>query len=228
MIEFDNKLTKHIWLPQEPRLFMIYSGSKFVPYDASADFEGYSDDEDEDEEMKDQVFDLDGNNGVSDPRTHSEKISLKEIHNINQEILKSTGIYMLDYESEVFIWIGSNVKKTVIPHFAGAAGQAMTSINSKGAARMRKITLSMIWQGDEPLAFTNAFKKWEPFPKQGLVDEKAEISEEGSSGDGLEESDLEDNEDTLKNVNGVEKALLLDKKDLYRISTMLPSEVWIN
>ena len=121
MIEYDNNLTKRIWLPQEPRLFMIYSGSKFVPYDDSADLEGYSSDED-DEEMKDQVFDLDGNNGVSDPRTHSERISLKEIHNINQEILKSTGIYMLDYESEVFIWIGTNVKKSVIPQFAGAAG----------------------------------------------------------------------------------------------------------
>ena len=104
----------------------------------------------------------------------------------------------------------------------------MTSINSKGAARMRKITLSMIWQGYEPLAFTNAFKKWEPFPKLGLVDDKAEISEEGSSGDGLEESDLEDNEGALNNVGGVDKELLLDKNDLFRMASMLPSEVWIN
>ena len=64
-----------------------------------------------------------------------------------------------------------------------AAGKAIISVNSKGAARMRKITLSLIRQGFEPLAFTNAFKKWDPFPKKGLEEIKAEISEESSGDD---------------------------------------------
>ena len=52
---------------------------------------------------------------------------------------------MLDYDSEVYIWIGEDVKKTMIPYISKAASQAILTVNSKGTARMRKITLSLIW-----------------------------------------------------------------------------------
>ena len=32
MYEFDNKITQDIWLPQEPRLFVLYIGDKFISY----------------------------------------------------------------------------------------------------------------------------------------------------------------------------------------------------
>ena len=32
LINYENKLTNRIWLPQEPRLFMIFSGSRFISY----------------------------------------------------------------------------------------------------------------------------------------------------------------------------------------------------
>lgn len=32
MYEFDNKITQDIWLPQEPRLFVLYIADKFISY----------------------------------------------------------------------------------------------------------------------------------------------------------------------------------------------------
>lgn len=34
---------------------------------------------------------------------------MKVVNNYKQESLHSDGIYMLDYDSEIFIWIGSKV-----------------------------------------------------------------------------------------------------------------------
>ena len=36
---------------------------------------------------------------------------MKQVNNFRQESLSSEGIYMLDFESEIFIWVGSKVPK---------------------------------------------------------------------------------------------------------------------
>ena len=79
--------------------------------------------------------------------------------------MRSTGIYMLDYESEVFIWVGRNVPKESVNKVFRASGLAVAAVSCKGMARMRKISMSLTWQGYEPQAFTRAFKTWEPFEK---------------------------------------------------------------
>ena len=72
---------------------MLYSGSEFIDYGCNFD------DNSEDEEDESQ-----------DPRVHSETIALKEIFNFTQGCLRSKGVYLLDFESEVFVWIGADVK----------------------------------------------------------------------------------------------------------------------
>ena len=46
------------------------------------------------------------------------------------------------------------------------------------------------------MAFTNAFKSWEPFPKKGLV-EVNDTGIEEKSDDDMDESDIDDEEGNL-------------------------------
>ena len=33
MFDYDNEITQDLWLPSEPKLFVIYNGERFVSYD---------------------------------------------------------------------------------------------------------------------------------------------------------------------------------------------------
>lgn len=33
MFDYDNAITQNLWLPNEPKLFVIYNGKKYVNYD---------------------------------------------------------------------------------------------------------------------------------------------------------------------------------------------------
>ena len=96
---------------------------------------------------------------------------------------------------------------------------------------MRKITLSFVWQGYEPLSFTSAFRKWDPFPKK--EDQSALLKtgiEEEKSSDGMEESDMSDKDDDDDNqiAKIIPKEYKLDKADLLKFSIMVPEPCWIN
>jgi hypothetical protein len=48
--------------------------------------------------------------GESKPlRMISEELGLKELNNFNQEMLRPDGVYLLDFESEAYIWVGVKV-----------------------------------------------------------------------------------------------------------------------
>ena len=32
MVEYDNEITQGLWMPNEPKLYVIYDGRKFVNY----------------------------------------------------------------------------------------------------------------------------------------------------------------------------------------------------
>lgn len=37
MFDYDNDITQGLWLPNEPKLFVIYNGKKFISYDDEGD-----------------------------------------------------------------------------------------------------------------------------------------------------------------------------------------------
>jgi Gelsolin repeat len=39
-------------------------------------------------------------------------VSIAQIHNYHQGMLHPSGIYLLDFESLAFIWVGKNVPKS--------------------------------------------------------------------------------------------------------------------
>ena len=177
MLEYDNELTRNIWLPQEPRLFALYIGGKFISYSEqnwaqeSEDEVGSDDDEGDHE---DEV--------IEDPRTHSEIMDMKNITNFDQKFLKSQGIFLLDYDSEVFIWVGKDVPDTKLTRVYARAARAIRAISCKGKKRVMNITISLTFQGYEPTAFQQAFTRgWEPFPRQGIDNQISEADESESS-----------------------------------------------
>jgi hypothetical protein len=42
-------------------------------------------------------------------RMISEELGLKELNNFTQEMLRPDGVYLLDFESEAYIWVGVKV-----------------------------------------------------------------------------------------------------------------------
>ena len=76
LIDYQNELTENLCLPEEPKLWVIYDGKKFVKYDDSANLDGEVRDESEDsvsEEDEDRVEIFQ----VANYRTHSEYMTLK-------------------------------------------------------------------------------------------------------------------------------------------------------
>ena len=75
LISYQNELTENLCIPEEPKLWVIYDGKKFVKYDDSANLDGEvidGSDDSESEESEDKVGFL-----VANYRTHSEYMTLK-------------------------------------------------------------------------------------------------------------------------------------------------------
>ena len=91
---------------------------------------------------------------------------------------------MLDYDSEVFIWVGSSVPNDKISLVYSRAARAINAICSKGKKRVQSISISLTHQGFEPDAFKSAFTGgWIPFPKPGVDDKVIGEEAENSSDD---------------------------------------------
>ena len=84
LLKFEQAFIKKLSIPQEPRLFcLIYQGN-VVKYD---------NEENEDDSLQSEC----------------QPIILKEIHSFNQKSLDQKGAFLLDFCSEVFIWLGKKV-----------------------------------------------------------------------------------------------------------------------
>ena len=112
-------------------------------------------------------------------------MTMKQINNFNQSVLKPHCIYLLDFDSEVFIWFGSDVSsKNIVASFL-YVGRAIRGVHSKGKNRRDKIACSITYQGFEPEIFKSAFGEWSPFQRKGLDTDQIsdESDEDGSSND---------------------------------------------
>jgi hypothetical protein len=73
-------------------------------------------------------------------------------------MLHPTGMYLLDFESLAFIWVGKKVPKSKIPQAFKLATDAMLAINVKGKQRLRNMSFSLVFYGFEPEVFKSAFR----------------------------------------------------------------------
>jgi hypothetical protein len=81
ILKYESKFIKQMKIPQEPRLFCLIFNGNIVEYEG----EEHSND--------------------------NEKIQVlnKEIHNFNQKSLDEKGVFLLDFGSEAYIWVGKKV-----------------------------------------------------------------------------------------------------------------------
>lgn len=98
---------------------------------------------------------------------------------------------MLDFDSEVFVWMGSKVPKDKMVNCFKYVGQCTRAVSCKGKRRLERISFAITYQGYEPEIFKNAFHHWVPFNREGIDDVDA-ISE----GD---ESNSESSDEEKKN-----------------------------
>ena len=109
---------------------------------------------------------------------------MKQVNNFKQETLRSNGIYLLDYDSEVIVWVGNKVPADRYVQCFKKVGHCVRGVSSKGHKRRDKISFSFTYQGFEPEIFKSAFSVWEPFPRTGIDEEDDHISEESDSSEG--------------------------------------------
>ena len=76
-------------------------------------------------------------------------------------MLHSAGIYLFDFGSLAFVWIGRDVRPKVAVQAYDLAEKALESINCSGRARLEKMSINIVFQGYEPSVFKQAFhQKW--------------------------------------------------------------------
>lgn len=73
-------------------------------------------------------------------------------------MLHPSGMYLLDFESLCFIWVGKNVPKSKITLAYRMASDALISLNVKGKERLRNMSFNLVFYGYEPEVFKDAFK----------------------------------------------------------------------
>ena len=137
---------------------------------------------------------------------------------------------MLDFDSEVFIWVGKDVPSKMLSRVYNKAARAIRAVSCKGKKRIQNITISLTFQGYEPEAFKSAFKSgWEPFQRPGIDDKTINESDSESSKDEEEESKTQFvDSDTETNENQANWKVGLSKKDLELIAESIPDSHWIN
>ena len=168
-------------------------------------------------------------------RTHSEYMTMRQTNNFSQDSLRADGIFVVDHESDIFVWIGSKVKGEKVVDSIQKVGQAVHAINGKGRQRRDKISFSFVRQGYEPDIFRKIFPRWESFAKSET--ENYEISEEDSDEDS-EPSGSDDGEGSkatskakstaagTETASEVQRELTADQKK--RVASYMPEAVWLN
>ena len=149
-----------------------------------------------DEEVHDENF------RIENHRTHSEYMTMKQVNNYRQESLQSQGIYMLDFDSEVFVWVGSKVPSEKYVQCFKKVGNCARSVSSKGHKRRDKVAFSFTWQGFEPEIFKTAFPAWTNFARAGIDAEDADHISEESDGDSQSNSDNAEEESKANTEGG--------------------------
>ena len=81
-------------------------------------------------------------------------MTMKPVNRYSQDDLKENAICMLDFDSEIFIWIGSAVPKDKIVTCFKHVGNACMGVHGKGKRRIESIAFSVVYQGYEPQVFT--------------------------------------------------------------------------
>jgi hypothetical protein len=75
----------------------------------------------------------------------AEEFGLKEITNFSQELLQEDGVYILDFESEAFIWVGKRVPHDFISDVFDKSLVALRSIHKCGTYRLKQLTLNLVF-----------------------------------------------------------------------------------
>lgn len=134
-------------------------------------------------------------------------------------MLHPSGMYLLDFESIAFIWVGKKVPKSKIPLAFKMASEAMLAINVKGKKRLRNMSINLVFYGFEPEVFKSAFRQgWARLDQPGL-----NVGKEQSAI--VEEDEDEDSDDNKK----VGRKLVLTKEQSEMAGrTLISEDYWIN
>ena len=76
LIDYDNEITKNLWLPNEPKLYVIYNGYKFINYNGEHDLLGEAGNDGDSEEGK-HSEDEEVLSKIENYRTHSEYMTMR-------------------------------------------------------------------------------------------------------------------------------------------------------
>lgn len=194
-LKFESKYLRNTIVPQNPRLFCLAYKKRLVEY------------EEEDDAMK----------GIENPSALR-----KEIHNFKQFSLDKKGIYLLDFGSEAFIWVGKKVESNERLYAFQLGYQVISLLRLKDEAAIEKVALSQIEDGYEPEVFKQCFGDWQNYDIGAAPVEAIEESDEDSDEEEKEEDKKEGEvEDAL--LNALERT---QSKKAYRGPSLQSEDFW--
>ena len=100
-------------------------------------------------------------------------------------MMHPAAMYLFDFESLAFVWIGKDVKPKIATQVFTIAERALEAINCKGRARLEQMSFNIVFQGYEPDVFKQSFsQKWKRFDTNSDM-----VREETDSGSSADEGD---------------------------------------
>ena len=86
-----------------------------------------------------------------------ETVVLKEIHSFRQRSLDDKGVFLLDFASEAYLWIGKKVVDKDRLYMYQLALQHLGLLHQQSKDLVERIVLSIVESGYEPEIFKSAF-----------------------------------------------------------------------
>lgn len=80
LIDFENEITKNLWVPNEAKLYIIYNGKRFVNYNDEQDLMNQDPNSSGDEAHNFDEEDLEEKFFIDNHRTHSEYMTMKPLN----------------------------------------------------------------------------------------------------------------------------------------------------
>lgn len=82
---------------------------------------------------------------------------MKEIHRFRQRSLDDKGVFLLDFASEAFLWVGKKVQDKDRLQMFQLAIQHLSLLHQQSKELTERVALSIVESGYEPEIFKSAF-----------------------------------------------------------------------
>ena len=213
LVKYESPFIKKTIVPQEPRLYCLIYNSQVVEYQEAGI--GLNDSLVVNESPmivtpQTPRLNQDRETQGSVCLAENESVVMKEIHRFRQRSLDDKGVFLLDFASEAYLWVGKKIQDKDRLQMYTLAMQHLSMLHQQSKDLAERIAISIVESGYEPEVFKSAFVVggWQNFEHTLLP----------SQSSGKNDEDSDEGETSKKQAQSASRPPI----------ELVPDNVWIN